>query len=496
LRNSIIIIEKLQKEKGACKTMLLYPDYFNDVFGPIMQPGSSGGFAAQCRIGYVARHLIKSEPKRVLFTIKQGGFGLASLVNFMGDYGLLGGILGFLPDDERLFDAHNIAQNRGISYSFEEKDLHLTFDDYVRVDISGTDGEHGYLIAESTGGGMIKVYEANGETLKWKGDKDLTLMCGLTLPSVLPVITKDGKLPQLFTNCDEWRNAAKQEEISFLDAAVRYEQNSSLWSTEEIWTYFENIADILYKQIHSLETVGYDNAKETPNLPIYGKLWNKYISKANTANDELTTHIITHAMSVNAKLPGYKIVPGPMGTGGGYLFSAISAVADKKNTPHRRVVESLIIAAALGAIAFTHTRPTGRVGCVGESGICCAMASGAIAYLLGADSFAVENAASMALQANIGIPCDPIPGGKEFPCITRTIRAAVTAPLYAELAICGIDPLIPYHEVLDAIEYTYQTNPRDSLCGTVCGCCLTPTAKTLCENLKNTSHKNLNFMII
>jgi L-serine dehydratase len=472
---------------------LLYPDFFNDVFGPIMQPGSAGGFAAPCRIGYISRHLIKSEPKRVHFTYKQGGLGLASAVNFMGDYGLLGGVLGFLPDDERLFDAHNTARNRGLSYSFEEKDLQLVHDDYVRVEIEGINGESGYLIAASTGGGMIKVYEANGVTLNWRGDRDFTLPNGIVLPAVLPVITKDGKLPQFFTNCEEWRNAAKQENISFLEAAIKYEQRSSLWSEEEIWEYFVKIAGILDKQIHSLEDKGYDNAKDTPNLPIYGKLWKKYISQGKTANDELTTHIITHAMSVNAKIPGYIIVPAPMGTGGGYLFSAISAVAEKKNIPHRRVVESLVIAAALGVIAFTRTRPTGRVGCVGESGVCCAMASGAIAYLLGGDAFAVENAASMALQANIGIPCDPIPGGKEFPCITRTIRAAVTAPLYAELALCGIDPLIPYHEVLDAIEQIYLEQPRDNLCGTSCGCCLTPTARECLKNMEDVNNKNLNF---
>jgi len=198
-------------------------------------------------------------------------------------------------------------------------------------------------------------------------------------------------------------------------------------------------------------------------------------------------------MSVNAKIPGYIIVPAPMGTGGGYLFSAVSAVAEKKKIPRRKVVESLVIAAALGVIAFSRTKPTGRVGCVGESGVCCAMASGAVAYLLGGDDIAVENAASMALQANIGIPCDPITGGKEFPCITRTIRAAVTAPLYAELALCGIDPLIPYHEVLDAIEQTYVKQPRENLCGNACGCCLTPTARQCGENFRNATSENLKF---
>ena len=88
----------------------------------------------------------------------------------------------------------------------------------------------------------------------------------------------------------------------------------------------------------------------------------------------------------------------------------------------------------------------------------------------------IENAASMALQASFGITCDAIPGGKEFPCITRTVRAAVTAPLYADLALSGIDPLIPYHEVIDAMEEHYKNTPQRLLCGTDCALCKTPAA--------------------
>jgi len=82
----------------------------------------------------------------------------------------------------------------------------------------------------------------------------------------------------------------------------------------------------------------------------------------------------------------------------------------------------------------------------------------------------------MALQANIGIPCDPIPGGLEFPCLTRTVRAAVTAPLYADMALAGINPLIPYHEMLALIERTRTLYP-DAVSGPDCGTNCTATAE-------------------
>ena len=42
-----------------------YPEFFNDVFGPIMQPGSSSHTAGPCRIGYLARSLLGEELRAI-----------------------------------------------------------------------------------------------------------------------------------------------------------------------------------------------------------------------------------------------------------------------------------------------------------------------------------------------------------------------------------------------------------------------------------------------
>jgi L-serine dehydratase len=307
------------------------------------------------------------------------------------------------------------------------------------------------------------------------------------------VLRRKDKQPQLFTTIAEWRDIARERNISFAAAAIEYEKNSSGWSEQTIWDYFEKIAGILDNQIHSLERIGYDKVPDTPLLPIYGKQWNRYLRDGSVLSDGLTQHILTHAFSTNAKIPGVKIVPGPMGTGGGYLYSALDAVREQYGYPHERVLEALAVAAALGALAYTHTNASGLVGCVGETGVCCAMTAGAITWLAGGDGVMVEHAASMALQANIGIPCDPIAGGLEFPCITRTLRAAVSAPMYADLALSGIDPLIPYHEMLREIERNYRVSDPKSLCSSQCGCCMTPTARRLEAALAGESTERLHW---
>lgn len=515
---------------------LFYPDFFNDVFGPIMQPGSSGSFAGTSRVGRIARHALTSEPKNVRILFNPGDHHLLNLGNMMDDRGYLGGLQDFATDDVRLFSAHELAREKGISYEFGELEKDNPFPGSVRFELTGAAGDTAALTAKSVGGGMVTTYEIDGYAIRWRADTFGVLLedpdggiseDGLqafekaagrdflsagrykrkggpeavflelsadpeserlarlfgpgtrirVFPALLPVVTTRDRKPQLFKTVQEWREVAEKRNISFVQAAIEYEKAFSGWDDQKIWDYFEKIAGVLDHQIHSLEEVGYDEAKETPLLPIYGKLWNTYRRNNTVLSDPLTRHILVHAFSTNAKLPGVRIVPGPMGTGGGYLFSALDAVREAGNFSHRKMIEGLVVAAGLGALAYTHTNASGEVGCVGESGVCCAMASGAVTWMAGGNGLQVEHAASMALQANLGIPCDPIPGGLEFPCITRTLRAAVTAPLYADLALSGIDPLVPYHEVLDAIEKNFRSHRPGELCGPLCGINCTPTAE-------------------
>lgn len=511
---------------------IFYPDFFNDVFGPIMQPGSSGSFAGTSRIGRVARHTVKGEVKRAKISFNPSDRAhLRKLGNMMDDRGYLGGLQDFATDDVRLFQAHELARGKGMAYEFGTLDEENPYPGTVQFDVVDEKGRKGRLIGASIGGGMIRTYEINNFPILWQADTHALLISGkehekavsdfigrhdgtvvteksvhddagqeahfielsetvddsvlsgffpaddyLVLPALLPVVTSKNRRPQLFHTVDEWIAYADSQDISFVQAAIEYEKAFSGWDDEHIWSYFKDIAAILYNQIHALEDLGYDNVQDTPLLPVYGKNWNRYKRSGRVLQDTLTSRIMDYAFSTNAKIPGVKIVPGPMGTGGGYLFSALEAVREFHGFSHEKQLEGLAVAAGLGAIAFTLAQASGSSGCAGESGICCAMASGAITWMAGGTGHQVQNAASMALQANIGIPCDPIPGGLEFPCLTRTVRAAVTAPLYADMALSDIDSLIPYHEMLYAIEKNRKENTA-SVCGPDCGVNCTLTAE-------------------
>ena len=97
-----------------------------DVLGPNMIGPSSSHTAGAALIAHLAHKLIPSPLKRVDF-ILYGSFA-RTYQGHGTDRALLGGILGFTPDDLNIRDSFNIARQRGLEYSFTpnqtETDVH------------------------------------------------------------------------------------------------------------------------------------------------------------------------------------------------------------------------------------------------------------------------------------------------------------------------------------------------------------------------------------
>jgi L-serine dehydratase len=166
-----------------------------------------------------------------------------------------------------------------------------------------------------------------------------------------------------------------------------------------------------------------------------------------------------------------------MGSGGGYIYAALSAVRDARGFTDDDLLRGLFVAAGIGAIAFSRTEPTGEVlGCGGEGGVCGAMAAAAIAEMAGGTPEQVENAASLALQAFIGMPCDPIPGGACQPCRSRLLAVTTTAHVFADLALAGHPAVLPLHEAIDVLDAVGRSLPEELLCTSRGGACDTPAA--------------------
>lgn len=102
------------------------------------------------------------------------------------------------------------------------------------------------------------------------------------------------------------------------------------------------------------------------------------------------------------------------------------------------VRDFLLTAGQIGILYKENASISGaEVGCQGEVGVACSMASGGLAQVLGATPQQVENAAEIGMEHNLGMTCDPVAGQVQIPCIERNAVAAVKAINAARLALLG-----------------------------------------------------------
>jgi L-serine dehydratase len=98
----------------------------------------------------------------------------------------------------------------------------------------------------------------------------------------------------------------------------------------------------------------------------------------------------------------------------------------------------LLTAAAIGILYKKNASISGaEVGCQGEVGVACSMAAGALTEILGGSVSAVENAAEIGMEHNLGLTCDPVGGLVQVPCIERNAMGAIKAINASRLALRG-----------------------------------------------------------
>lgn len=81
-----------------------------------------------------------------------------------------------------------------------------------------------------------------------------------------------------------------------------------------------------------------------------------------------------------------------------------------------RILRALATAGLIGNIVKFNASISGaEVGCQGEVGVACAMASAAANQLFGGSPAQIEYAAEMGLEHHLGMTCDPVCGLVQIP---------------------------------------------------------------------------------
>ncbi len=131
-----------------------------DVMGPIMIGPSSSHTAGAVRIGRLAKKMCGKDFIRVTFYL-HGSFA-ETYLGHGTDKALVAGVLGMMPDDERIRHSFEIAKQNNIPFKFIKTDLGDVHPNSVKVEMEYKDGRISYIIGSSIGGGNIKIIDVDG----------------------------------------------------------------------------------------------------------------------------------------------------------------------------------------------------------------------------------------------------------------------------------------------------------------------------------------------
>ncbi|MCG8337532.1 MAG: L-serine ammonia-lyase [Proteobacteria bacterium] len=147
--------------------------------------------------------------------------------------------------------------------------------------------------------------------------------------------------------------------------------------------------------------------------------------------------IFSYALAVaEENASGGVIVTAPTCGSAGVLPSVLYHLQQTYALTESRIIKALATAGLIGMLVKTNASVAGaEVGCQGEIGTACSMASAAAAQLLGGTPSQIEYAAEMGMEHHLGLTCDPVLGLVQIPCIERNAMAAARAQDCAAYAL-------------------------------------------------------------
>lgn len=156
-----------------------------------------------------------------------------------------------------------------------------------------------------------------------------------------------------------------------------------------------------------------------------------YYVKASGYKQSLQTRglVYAYALAVSEEnASGGTIVTAPTCGACGVLPAVLYHVSKSHEFTDKQILHALATAGLVGNIVKKNASISGAdVGCQGEVGVACAMASAASCQLFGGSPSQIEYAAEMGLEHHLGMTCDPICGLVQIPCIERNAFAATRA---------------------------------------------------------------------
>lgn len=522
---------------------------FNHVIGPVMAGPSSSHTAGPARIGKLAGQLLNGQLRKVSFVFEPNGSFAATYRGQKSDFGFVGGLLGWDPGDDRLSDAFNEAQKRGLEIDFAIEKFSAQHPNTVKIKLENISGATRALTAISVGGGMVEIIEIDGFPVSLAGDFYETLIyieqdCRETLKTVAEIFARLGEiiavhhclsgdrlnliniktsspvadrvlqevkaclpaaeiirvdpvLPVLsfrdcavpFRTAKELLDLTKMKNCALWEAAALYESMRSGWPVSRVLEEMSQVRMIMKKSIQN---------GLAGDFEMEGYLGRSaaQIERNINSKKHIPTGILDQAtpwavavMESNSAMG--VVVAAPTAGSCGIIPAALFSTAEMLDIDEEEQVKALLVAGIIGVIISEQATFAAEVcGCQAECGSSSSMAAAALVSLVGGTAEEAVNAAGIALQNLLGLICDPVGSLVQIPCFNRNVMGAANAAVSANMAMGGFDPVIPLDEVIQAMYAVGKMLPRELRCTGLGGLCSTDKGKELSKTLTGCGDKS------
>ncbi|MBR1428115.1 MAG: L-serine ammonia-lyase, iron-sulfur-dependent, subunit alpha [Prevotella sp.] len=195
----------------------------------------------------------------------------------------------------------------------------------------------------------------------------------------------------------------------------------------DIWDYLSKVWNVMKASVEN----GLEHEGVLPGPLNLARKATTYYVKAKGYRAALQSRglVYAYALAVSEEnASGGTIVTAPTCGSCGVLPGVLYHLATAHDFSETRILHAIATAGLFGNVVKQNASIAGAdVGCQGEVGVACAMASAAACQLFGGSPAQIEYAAEMGLEHHLGMTCDPVCGMVQIPCIERNAFAAARA---------------------------------------------------------------------
>lgn len=211
------------------------------------------------------------------------------------------------------------------------------------------------------------------------------------------------------------------------------------------------------------------------------KKLNQYIASGEFLSGKTLLTAVQNAIAVNevnAKMG--LICATPTAGSAGVVAGVLVAFREQLQLSRQEQVDFLFTAGAFGLVIANNASISGAEGgCQAEIGSAAGMAAAALVCAKGGSAHQAAHALAITLKNMMGLICDPVAGLVEVPCVKRNALGSSQAVVSADMALSGIESVIPPDEVVAAMHQVGRQMPSIFKETAEGGLAVTPTAQRL-----------------